>query len=128
MTNQRFLYYVPWSIVDGSTIACGLAYNGVDEKTKKHRFDRIYNIRWQEVEFGTSCSTMMQVNNLFYHNFLVLESLNSFMVEELCLFQDSVGRKETRNNLKFVDIYCFCFLARILSILLCHVLFLCSFR
>jgi lysophospholipid acyltransferase len=64
MTNQRFLYYVPWKICDAAVIGCGLGYNGQDPKTKKQKFDRILNITVSEIEFGSSPSTMMQVSQI----------------------------------------------------------------
>jgi hypothetical protein len=44
MTGQRFLYYTPWLIEDGSVIACGLGFNGYDVKTEKPLWDRIVNV------------------------------------------------------------------------------------
>lgn len=62
MSNQRYLYYTPWCITDASMIACGLGYNGIDEKVKKPKFDRINSIYILEVEFGTSPNTMFVVS------------------------------------------------------------------
>ena len=61
MTNQRFLYYVPWCLTDGSVIASGLGYNGYDKETKKHKFDRIYSIAILEVEMGLTSNSMVIV-------------------------------------------------------------------
>lgn len=54
MTNQRFMYYVPWCITDGSIIASGLGYDGADEKTGAHKWYRIYSIRIAGVELEVS--------------------------------------------------------------------------
>ena len=62
MTNQRIFYYSGWCITDGGIIACGLGYNGKDEKTSEHRFDRIVSIMILGVELGTSPNFMIQVN------------------------------------------------------------------
>ena len=56
MSNQRFLYYVPWCITDGATIASGLGYNGKDQKTGRDLWDRVVNVYILEVELGLSCN------------------------------------------------------------------------
>jgi hypothetical protein len=68
MTNQRFLYYVPWCITDGTMMAFGIGYNGRDEKTKEHKFDRIISIYILEIEFGLSPVQMMVVSYPFLIN------------------------------------------------------------
>ena len=84
MTNQRILYYVPWCITDGSVIASGLGYNGLDLHTKKHRWDRIISIRIFNVEFGISPAAMMIVLFLTILSCDIgLESHGSYMVETL---------------------------------------------
>ena len=39
-----FSYYVAWAFNDAACIISGLAYNGYDEKSKSHMFNRIFNV------------------------------------------------------------------------------------
>jgi hypothetical protein len=66
MTSQRFLYYTPWCLTDSAMIACGISYDGEDEKTKSPKFYKIVQVHILEVELGTSPATMMIVV-LFAH-------------------------------------------------------------
>lgn len=59
MTAQKFLYYTPWCVTDGGMIACGLGYNGYDEKKKKHLFDRLVSIDIIGLETATSVTVMI---------------------------------------------------------------------
>ena len=49
MSNQRFLYYQAWCVTDGSIIASGIGYDGLDKQ-----FDKITSVRILEVELGLS--------------------------------------------------------------------------
>lgn len=69
MTNQRFLYYTPWCIVDGGIIASGLGYNGKDPETGEQRFDRVLNVIISGVELGLSPTIMILVTILFNNLF-----------------------------------------------------------
>ena len=42
--TKIFSYYVVWSFNDAAWIVGGLAYNGYDEKSKTHLFNRIFNV------------------------------------------------------------------------------------
>lgn len=53
MSNQRFLYYQAWCVTDGSIIASGIGYDGLD-KQGNHKFDKITSVRILEVELGLS--------------------------------------------------------------------------
>lgn len=56
MSNQRLLYYVPWSILDGIIYACGLGYSGIDPKTNKPKFDKFFNCYLIEIETSSSAA------------------------------------------------------------------------
>ncbi|KAK4934575.1 Lysophospholipid acyltransferase, partial [Elasticomyces elasticus] len=41
---SRLKYYGTWNLTEGSCILTGLGYNGIDEKTKKAKWDRLNNV------------------------------------------------------------------------------------
>jgi len=70
MTGKRFLYYVPWSLTDAAITACGLSYEGEDEKGKSKGFDGIYTVGLFGVELGISPASMMISWNHMVHIWL----------------------------------------------------------
>jgi hypothetical protein len=48
----RSKYYVGWILGEAAVIGSGQAYNGYNEDTKEHKFDRFYSIRIHYIEFG----------------------------------------------------------------------------
>lgn len=59
MTLKRFLYYVAWSLCEGTIGAAGLSYH---PSGKEH----IYNASISGVEFATSCNLIMIVTFLLF--------------------------------------------------------------
>jgi lysophospholipid acyltransferase len=53
----RQTYYLAWSFIDSGMIFSGFAYNGTDEDGTV-QYDRYSNIKWTEIEFGTSVKRM----------------------------------------------------------------------
>jgi len=51
VASARFKFYFAWFIAEGSCVACGLGYNGVDEKGKL-QFNRCTNVVIHKVELA----------------------------------------------------------------------------
>ena len=64
------LYYTSWCLTDCSSISCGLGYNGKDEKTGKHKWDRIVGVNILEVELGLTPNEMVKHWNHMVHLWL----------------------------------------------------------
>ena len=48
----RSKYYVGWILGEAAVIGSGQAYNGLNEDTKEHKFDRFYSIKVTYTEFA----------------------------------------------------------------------------
>jgi len=51
---NRFNYYFAWKLTEAASVLIGIAYNGIDPKTKQHRWDRARNVNILRVEFAQS--------------------------------------------------------------------------
>jgi len=54
MTSQKMMYYIPWCMIDASSRACGLSYNGTD-KDGNYKWDRVVAVDILTVETSASC-------------------------------------------------------------------------
>jgi len=52
VVGVRSKYYVGWTLGEAAVIGSGQSYNGLNEDTKEHKFDRFYSIRVNYIEFS----------------------------------------------------------------------------
>jgi lysophospholipid acyltransferase len=85
----RGRYYCAWLVIESSIISSGQGYNGIDEKTKKPKFDRIYQIEILGCEFGIFAVAIAEVWNHGAHMWLkryVYFRLNAVLNRDLSLY------------------------------------------
>lgn len=60
----RTKYYGVWSLTEGACILAGLGYNGIDETTKKARWDRVTNIDPWAIETAQNSKAYLEAWNM----------------------------------------------------------------
>lgn len=63
MSIRRFFYYNPFCMTTGAIVASGLGYNGKDEKTSSHKWDKIIGVYIWELETSLSPIEMLRFWN-----------------------------------------------------------------
>ena len=56
-------YYGIWALTEGGCILSGLGYNGIDEKTRKIKWDRVNNIDAWTLETGQNSRALFEAWN-----------------------------------------------------------------
>ena len=70
MTVKRFFYYNPFCMTTGAIIGSGLGYNGINEKTGEHQWNKIIGVYIWELETSTSPIEMLRFWNHQVHLWL----------------------------------------------------------
>lgn len=76
-----FKYYTAFCLIDSATVASGLSYNGIDEKSSKNssllklaiesaKFNRVETVRVWDIEFSYDVKDFLDAWNISVHKWL----------------------------------------------------------
>lgn len=61
--TARCKYYGVWLLTEGACILSGLGFNGIDEKTKRPKWDRVTNVDPYELEASQNVKAYLEAWN-----------------------------------------------------------------